>query len=82
MSENFDGRRTRRWWAYATERPQWLIHITAAPTPTGWTVRLHPLPGVYEAYEAQCANGWEAAQEVRDIMDAVDVMENWTMSIG
>jgi hypothetical protein len=82
MSENVGGRQTRRWWAYATERPQWLIHITAAPTTSGWTVKLHALPGVCETYEIECSDGWEASEAVRDIMDSLDVMDDWTMSIG
>lgn len=81
MSENGDGRRTRRWWATATRAPQYQVHITAIPEPEGWVVRLHRVAGICEAYEAHCATGWEAAQEVWEIMAALDVQGEWTMSI-
>lgn len=44
-------------------------------------MRLHRLAGVCERYEVECVTGWEAAEEVREIMDALDVNEPWTMSI-
>jgi hypothetical protein len=82
VSENEDGRRTRRWWATARRKPQYRVHITAIPVVGGgWIVRLHRLVDVCEAYEAHCASGWEAAREVWEIMAALDVHGEWTMSI-
>lgn len=81
MSDGGDGRRVRRWWATSAKMPQYRIHITAIPTPNGWVVRLHRLAGVCDGYEAECATGWEAAQEVWEIMAALDVTGEWTMSI-
>jgi hypothetical protein len=82
VSENRDGRRTRRWWATARAAPQYRVHITAIPAAGGgWIVRLHRLLDVCEAYEAHCANGWEAAQEVWEIMAALDIQGEWTTSI-
>jgi hypothetical protein len=81
VSEIGDGRRTRRWWATARRKPQYRVHITAIPSNGGWIVRLHRLVEVCEAYEAWCPNGWAAAEEVHEIMAAVDVSDEWTMSI-
>lgn len=82
MSDRTDGRRARFWWARSTEVPQYRVHITAVPTARGWTVRLNSRAGVWDSYEAECATGWEAAQEVWEIMAALDVMEEWTMAVG
>jgi hypothetical protein len=77
-----DERRVRRWWATAREKPQYRVHITAIPTAgRGWIVRLHRLVDVCEAYEAHCATGWDAAQEVWEIMASLDIQGEWTMSI-
>lgn len=82
MSEYGDGRRTRRWWATARCAPQYRIHITALPDPEGgWIVRLHRLMDICEDYEAHCATGWEAAQEVWEIMAALDIQGEWTGSV-
>jgi hypothetical protein len=78
---DIDSRRTRRWWATAGRKPQYRMFITAIPSPGGWTVRLHRLDDVCDAYEVECANGWEAAEEVREIMAGLYVHGEWTMSI-
>jgi hypothetical protein len=44
-------------------------------------VRLHRLVDVCETYEAQCATGWDAAQELWEIMAALDIQGEWTTSI-
>jgi hypothetical protein len=57
------------------------VHITAIPAADGWIVRLHRLADVCDAYEARVPTGWEAAQEVWEIMASLDVLGEWELSI-
>jgi hypothetical protein len=67
--------------AKSTSAPQYHHAVLILPADGGrWRVHLDRLLDVCEAYDATGLTFWEAAEEVHQILAALDVRGEWTIA--
>jgi hypothetical protein len=69
------------WIAQCAAAPQYRHYVSVAPDEGGWwRVHLDQLLDVCEAYDATGLTYWQAAEEVHEILAALDVRGEWTIA--
>jgi hypothetical protein len=67
--------------APSSKAPQYRFYVTMAPDERGlWRVHLDRLLDVCEAYDVAGLTYWEAAEEVHQILAALDVRGDWVIA--
>jgi hypothetical protein len=68
------------WMAQSARAPQYQHLVVVVPVEGGrWRVHLNQLLDVCESYDVTDLTYWEAAEEVREVLAALDVSGDWAI---